>query len=286
MGRRGREPQKSDESRAIALLDEAVGRASPFRTAATQYIVLGDGRRRGAVRALTKAATPPTVPIISIDPEYGSAVKVAKNKGAYRRARAKGQKVACPGANKNAYRSTRKVQYLGQEAEKYKFDKEALAKVDNLVVISICAHTPAWKFLSRAKGAGRGLKVYAACVRCCFPGLRQPTEAIEGTQEWQLVYPRPASAGKRPLAAAERRYGIRQKARRKEMMARRRLRQKKLIARRKKEAEQEKARATKRKKARRAAPKKTGRVRKSRSRKKRPVPKTKTAGRGRGRTQS
>lgn len=177
----------------MGLLKEATSAASPFATAKTQYFVLGDGRGRRALRALTRAAVAPVVPMVTIDPEY----RATRGKGA-----------RTPGGLKTKYKSTKRVTYKGQKAESYRFDKTALGAVDNIVVVAVSAHTPAHAFVARAKkAAGKRIKVYALCSRCCFPGLRAASETIKGRRTWQLLWPRTQPrAARRPKLTAELRW--------------------------------------------------------------------------------
>ncbi len=183
-------PRVSDEYRGIALLKEALNHASPFKTARTQYIVLGDGIYCRALKAAKRLAVTPAVPIVTIDPCY---------------------------RDKRKYRSSRAVTYVPRRAERYAFDQKALAQVDHLVIISICAHTPVYSFVARARKAiNKRLKLYAVCAKCCFPGLRAASERINGHGNWQLLYPRgQPKATSRPRKAAE----LRWRARRKERLA-------------------------------------------------------------------
>jgi hypothetical protein len=182
----------SNEEEGIGLLAEGSGRMSPFSSPGTQYFILGDGRHRRALGAVRRAAAGPAAPIVTIDPVYASKTTP----------RTKGRKAALK------YRSTNKVAYRGCKAEKYRFDKAALARVDNVVVVAVCSHANVGAFVSRARAAAAPrTRVFALCTTCCgTPGLRRSSERIEGQARWQLLYPagtsRPAQRPKLRAALA------------------------------------------------------------------------------------
>jgi hypothetical protein len=193
--RQGRKNSRaSRESRGLALLAEAMRGSSPFETARTQYYILGDGRACPALAAVRAAAVvPPAHPIVSIDPTFHGVAKFRT--------------------------AGRFVKFEGRRAESHRFDRAALAGVDNIVIVAIGAHTPAYKFVARARqAAGPRARLYAVCSPCCFPGLRAPTETIHAGPrwaKWQLLWPRgQAATARRPLRAAEERRAANWAARR------------------------------------------------------------------------
>ena len=63
----------------------------------------------------------------------------------------------------------RSVKFEGRRAESHRFDRAALAAADNIVVVAVGAHTPAYKFVARARlAAGPRARLYAVCSPCCF----------------------------------------------------------------------------------------------------------------------
>jgi hypothetical protein len=154
----------------VDLLREAA--PTLFTSADTAFIVLGDGPAMKATKYLSKVANSARKRrVTSIDPAYRA----------------------------QAVRS-RRISLAGVRAENYKIKPEAFEGATSVVLVADCAHTDVAKFMARLRKAAGARRVFAACRRCHYPGLRRPTETING---WGLAYPsRYVRASRRPLARA------------------------------------------------------------------------------------
>jgi len=170
----------SDGALLTRLLKEQA--PEPVTLSSTLYIVLGDGRRAHVLKALLqrRQIKRSQYSILSIDPAYKKADKA---------------KSARKFIRQQPFRRAAKL--IPRKAEGFSAElprglPAGMSNCTGVVVIAHCAHTDVGHFLTRLKAAlPKKVKLYAACVPCCYPGIRRPTKKLpfRWGHHAQLKYP-------------------------------------------------------------------------------------------------